>query len=260
MGSQTMGRAASVSRSWRRLIGALVVGALAGCAAPTVPVDDQSTLQRWSPVAVGLPGWAAQTLPSKESTRYDAVRHDGQWRLRAQARSSASMLRRPMAIDAQQIRRLRYSWQVASLISDADLTARDKEDSPVRIVLAFDGDHSQLSLKNQSMFDLAQLLTGERPPYATLMYVWENHAAPESVIINPRTDRIRKIVTESGSARVGQWLSYERDVVADFRRAFGEEPGRLIGVAVMTDSDNTRSDIDAWYGDVALLSVTGERL
>lgn len=260
MTSSTMGIAARMWHSWRPLVGVCLAGALAGCAVPTVVSDDQSALQHWSPVATGSQGWAAQTLPGKEPTRYDAVRRDGQWRLHAQARASASMLRRQMAIDAQQIRRLRYSWQVASLISGADLTARDKEDSPVRVVLAFDGDHSQLSLKNQSMFDLAQLLTGERPPYATLMYVWENRARPESVIINPRTDRIRKIVAESGSARVGQWLSYERDVVADFRRAFGEEPGRLIGVAVMTDSDNTRSDIDAWYGDVALLSVTGERL
>jgi len=41
-------------------------------------------------------------------------------------------------------------------------------------------------------------------------------------------------------------------VAADFRRAFGEEPGPLVAIAVMTDSDNTRSRSRAWYGPVRL--------
>lgn len=48
------------------------------------------------------------------------------------------------------------------------------------------------------------------------------------------------------------WLACERDVGADDRQVFGEEPGRLIGVAVMTDSDNTQSQARAWYGPVGL--------
>ncbi|HSB99074.1 MAG TPA: DUF3047 domain-containing protein, partial [Burkholderiaceae bacterium] len=29
-------------------------------------------------------------------------------------------------------------------------------------------------------------------------------------------------------------------------------PGRLIGIAMMTDTDNTGSAAEAWYGDVLL--------
>lgn len=230
---------------------------LTACTA--VPINAPAELAQWSAAAPNS-AWAPHLLPGKPATRYDTVRRDGRWLLHAQAHSSASMLRRPLAVNVSDIGRLRYSWQVPALIPRADLTQRDTEDSPVRVVLAFDGDHDKLSLRNQSLFDLAQLLTGERPPYATLMYVWENRAAPESVIINPRTDRIRKIVAESGSKRLGQWLDYERDIVTDYRRAFGEEPGRLIGVAIMTDTDNTQTDIDAWYGEITLLSAGGERL
>jgi hypothetical protein len=53
--------------------------------------------------------------------------------------------------------------------------------------------------------------------------------------------------------RLGQWIPYERDVQADFKQAFGEPAGALLGVALMTDSDNTRSDTHAWYGPVRLL-------
>jgi hypothetical protein len=93
-------------------------------------------------------------------------------------------------------------------------------------------------------------LTGEEMPYATLMYVWCNRRSPGTVVHNPRTSRIRKLVLESGPARLAKWLDYERDIRADYERAFGEAPGALVGVAVMTDSDNTRSTARAWYGPV----------
>ena len=71
---------------------------------------------------------------------------------------------------------VKFSWQVAQLIAAADLTDRDTDDSPVRLILAFDGDHGRLSLRNRMMFELAQAVTGETPPFATLMYVWDNKA------------------------------------------------------------------------------------
>jgi hypothetical protein len=84
------------------------------------------------------------------------------------------------------------------------------------------------------------------------MYVWCNQCPSESVIVNPRTDRIRKLAVESGPGRVGTWLSYTRDIRADFEKAFGEAPGALLGVGLMTDTDNTRSTTRAWYGKVYL--------
>jgi Protein of unknown function (DUF3047) len=119
-------------------------------------------------------------------------------------------------------------------------------------MLAFDGDPSRLSTRTRMMFDLMQSLSGEPPPFATLMYVWDSRAEVDTVVLNRRSDRIRKIILESGPAHLGQWRSYERDVRADYRRAFGEDPGALIGLAVMTDSDNTQSRAEAWYGEIRL--------
>jgi len=74
----------------------------------------------------------------------------------------------------------------------------------------------------------------------------------ETVIVNPRTDRVRKLVVESGPQHVKQWRHHQRDVRADFEKAFGEPPGALVGMAIMTDTDNTRSHVRAWYGDIQL--------
>ncbi len=148
------------------------------------------------------------------------------------------------------LERLRFSWKVPDLIAQADLGQRETADSPVRVVLAFEGDRSRLSLKDSMLSELARALTGEPMPYATLMYVWCNTRAPGSVIVNPRTGRIRKLVVESGRANLNQRLDYERDIRADFMQAFGEPPGPLVGIAIMTDSDNTRTTARAWYGSV----------
>lgn len=204
--------------------------------------------------------WQTYDLPGKRSTVYQ-TRSDGERSVvQAQADRSASMFRRQVRLDPSQLSRVQFSWRVAGLIANADLSDADASDSPVRLVFAFDGDHDRLSSRNRMLFDLAQVLTGEPPPYATLMYVWDNRATAESVILGPRTDRVRKIVIESGAGRVGQWLHYERDLRADFRRAFGEDPGALIGVALMTDADNTASSASGQYGEVRLIARDGTPL
>jgi len=149
---------------------------------------------------------------------------------------------------------------VPSLITLADLSQRDADDSPVRLVLAFDGDRSRFSAKDAALSELSEVLTGEPLPYATLMYVWSNHGTPGAIVINPRTSRIRKLVMESGGARLHQWLDYERDVAADFFKAFGETPGALLAIGIMTDTDNTRSSAQAWYGPLRHLSATSGSL
>ena len=162
------------------------------------------------------------------------------------------MLRQTIRAEPGELGKVSFSWKVPALIAGADMMQADTDDSPVRVVLAFEGDRSRFSAKNAMISELALTLTGEPLPYATLMYVWGTHREPGSVILSHRTDRIRKLVLESGPQRLGQWLDYERDIKADFEKAFGEAPGALVGVGIMTDTDNTRGHAQAWYGPVTL--------
>jgi hypothetical protein len=162
------------------------------------------------------------------------------------------MLRKELRIEPEQLNSVNFSWQIQKLIDGADMALRDQDDSPVRLVLAFEGDRSQFSSKNAMLSELTHALTGQPMPYATLMYVWCNQRPVNSVIQNPRTDRIRIIVVESGAGRLNQWLSYERNIRLDYEKAFGEKPGALVGIGLMTDSDNTRSNAQAWYGPISL--------
>ena len=196
--------------------------------------------------------WKHYKLPGKKPTVYAFAPIDHRLALSATAVASASMLRQAVHTAPEALRNIKFSWKVPALIGSADLTQRETHDSPVRIALAFEGDRAKFSMNNAMLSELAHVMTGEPLPYATLMYVWCNHCARGGVIINPRTDRIREIVLESGPERLGQWQDYERDIRADFERAFGEAPGALVNVAVMTDTDNTRESATAWYGPISL--------
>ena len=196
--------------------------------------------------------WQHFALPGKQTTEYSRARVDGRDTMAAHAASSASLMRKAVNIPSEELDHIRFSWKVPDLIEQADLSVRENADSPVRIVLAFDGDRSKFSAKNAILSELSHVITGEPMPYATLMYVWSNKRAAGSVITSARTDRIRKIVVESGAMNLNQWLDYERNIRADFEKAFGEAPGALVGVGIMTDTDNTRTTSRAWYGPVSL--------
>ena len=230
---------------------------LPGCAFWTAeaPQDKPPQVLRQLPLqfsAQDKSQWQAMRLPGKLLTAYRVAPKGPSEALLAEAASSASMLRQALHIPPGQLGALQFDWQVDQLIASADMRQREAEDSPVRLILVFEGDRQRFSTQNQLLSELTLSLTGEPLPYATLMYVWCNDCPAESVIVNPRTDRIRKMAVESGAERVGQWLRYRRDIRTDFEKAFGEPPGALIGLAIMTDTDNTRTSTRAWYGPVRL--------
>jgi hypothetical protein len=186
-------------------------------------------------------------LPGKEATVYRWTSHDGRNALAARSTRSASLWRRKVSLAPEQIGTVRFGWWVDGVIDGASVADAMREDAPARVIFAFAGDESKLPQRTRMQFDLAEALSGERPPYATLMYVYENSAPPGSVIVNPRSDRVRKIVLDSGVDQLRRWRDHRRDLRDDFRTAFGEEPGPLVAVALMTDSDNTGSRAAAWY-------------
>jgi hypothetical protein len=223
----------------RQAVTALALVVLAGCATTAPPPP---TAQGWQPL----------NLPGKAPTRYSWTEKDGRPALEAASERSASIWRKRLDPAVPNVGQVSFSWWVQNLIAGANVADIDHEDAVARVIFGFGGDIDTLPLRTRMKFDLAQALTGEAPPYATLMYVWDSKLPVGTVVVNPRSDRIRKIVVDSGPAELRRWRDHRRDLAADFRLAFGEAPGPLISMAVMTDSDNSRSSARTWYGPVDL--------
>lgn len=241
-----------------RCVVSLALVCLAGCAGLVLP-EGGRLAQLWGQPEVGAPQaavspapapWQHQLFPGKRRNQYEYVWREGRPAMAVSSESGISAMRRVKHLPADALGQIQFSWKIAGLISEADLQQSSKEDSPVRLVLVFDGDRSQFSAKDAMLSELARALTGEEMPYATLMYVWSNQLPVGTVVNNRRTDRIRKLVVQSGPEGINRWLDYERDIRADYEQVFGAPPGPLKAVALMTDTDNTASAVKAWYGPV----------
>jgi hypothetical protein len=233
---------------------------IAACGTVSVPTGGEpatviTPFSLNSPDAALPAGWQTWVINrAKKETAYDLVRESGSGTvvLHAVSNSSASGLMQRLDIDPSSRPIVAWRWRVADLIIGADNQDRYSEDSPVRLMLFFDGDRTALPFREQMLMETAELLSGQQVPFATLIYVWENRFPVDTVLANSFSGQIKLVVADSGADRLGRWHALERNYVGDYQRAFGKPPGRLVGVGIMTDTDNTGESIEAFYGDIEL--------
>ncbi len=127
-------------------------------------------------------------------------------------------------------------------------------DYAARLYVTFAHDPSDLSFGERLKYEAVKALGHGDVPLRALNYVWANHADETRIAANPFTDRVMMVPVESGPANANAWRSEQRNLAEDYRRAFGEEPPPISGLAVMTDTDNTGGSATAYYGDILLKS------
>ena len=196
-------------------------------------------------------GWEpVKITDQKKPTEYTLINNDGRTVVHAKADAAATGLAQRIPIDVEKWPIVEWRWKISRLIESADNTKAGKEDSPVRLVFEFDGDKKKLPFSDRTALSFAESVSGREAPYAELMYIWSNTVPVNTVIPNPRTNRVQMVVASSGAAGVGAWQSLSRNVREDYKRAFGEDPGKLTAYGVLTDTDNTGESVEAWYGDI----------
>lgn len=178
----------------------------------------------------GLTGW--ETKSFKGTTDYRLVRDDGRTVVEAHSRASASGLIRKLRLDPVRYRYLHWSWKVAATIPNGDERTRAGDDYAGRVYVVFPG----------RFFWQTRAIN----------YIWANRLPRGATIPNAYTSHTMMVAVESGPDRVGRWVSEERDILADYRRLFGEEPRDIGAIAIMTDTDNTGGEAIAWYGDISI--------
>jgi len=248
----------SVARGLCRVFQGLALVLMSGCAAwHSDPGPGQRHLNDspWAkahrlPQAEPNAHWSHQHLPARTATRYRPQWHAGRAALHALSMRGDSLVRLPVRAEGPRVGHLQFSWFVNELNPASELGDSAKDDAVVRVILQFDGDKAPFSARDRRLSDLVQLATGEPLPHATLMYVWDHRHPVGTVLRHPRTDRVRVLVVASGETGLGRWVDIERDIEADYTLAFGELPVRLIGLALMTDANNTGQRAEAWYGPI----------
>ncbi|MCF7990886.1 MAG: DUF3047 domain-containing protein [Thiohalocapsa sp.] len=198
-------------------------------------------------------GWRLAKLPGVAPTRFRLGEGGAVTAVRLDADNAAASLFRPLRVDAARTPVLRWRWRVDRLIDGADIRQKDGDDLPARLYVMFDYPLERLPLAERTKIKLARAVAGDLLPAAALCYVWDGRLPAGTTLWNAYTDRVRVVVVRSGPQRIGDWVTEERDVAADFRAAFGEAPPPISGVAIAADTDQTGAVARSWFGDIAFL-------
>ncbi|MGH1358843.1 MAG: DUF3047 domain-containing protein [Burkholderiaceae bacterium] len=242
-----------------------ILGALAGCSSAPKQEAPEKTAKAALPDQVvpfsthipngELPqGWKpSATWLATKRTQYRSVAASNKTVLHALSEEGASAVYCDVRIPEEAAGRIRWSWKVDKLIPDADVGVSERDDAVARVLVNLGPNGKKLSFRDMLFREQAALFAGVEFPHSVLTYVWDPKHPVGTVLNIKETSRVRYLVVESGPERLGQWLEYDRDFQADFNMVFkGETSGQVNSVGVTTDSNNTFSTAEAWYGDLQL--------
>ncbi|MBB3176979.1 DUF3047 domain-containing protein [Variovorax sp. Sphag1AA] len=244
---------------WQRIGSALPLAA-ALLAAPLAFAAGEAPLLTPFSAAQGAQApqpWRFTTLPNKTATRFEVVQEDGKRVLKVDSDQSYGNLVHSTHLPLNANATLGWRWRVDEFVEGADLRTRSGDDGAAKVCVFFDFPTDKLPVSERTRLALARKATGEDVPSEALCYVWDNKEAKGTSFANAFTKRVRMFVLETGPAsKPGTWVAERRNLLADYKRAFGDEAGDtapdIVAIAISADSDNTHGHGIAYFTDVEL--------
>lgn len=197
-------------------------------AAPRSCTAAELAVSRWA--SEGLSGWDSKSF--KGMTDYRIVKEGDRTVVKAVSHAAASGLIRKIHFSPAKYRYLRWSWKIARSVSVKDERTKAGDDYAARLYVVFPG---RFFWKTRA-----------------INYVWAHKLPKGEFLKNPYTANAMMMVVESGDGAAGQWLTEQRDLLADYRTLFGSDPPDAEAIAIMTDSDSSGGSAEAWYGEISL--------
>jgi hypothetical protein len=215
-----------------------------------------------SPIGAGeqpAAPWRLALLPRQKiaPTRFDVVDLDGHRVLRVRADHAYGNLVHEIAPRDAQARTLRWSWRVDAA-PQGDLRTKQGDDVALKVCALYDWPRERVPLGDRTRLATARLLTGEDLPTAVVCWVADASLPGGTWLHNAYTSRLRMLVVQGRDAPPQRWHEHERDLHADFRRAFADEwrdgdaMPALRAVLIGADTDNTASESLGYLRSIGL--------
>ena len=221
------------------LILLLLLPTLAAAQAAVYLHEEFRDLSRWRPV----------TFPKiKEHTHYTIEEQARESVLRAESHASASAIVYRNLFNVYDYPMLRWKWKVMNIYEKGNTRTKEGDDYPLRIYVLFEFDPDKASFYDRIKYGLAKILYGEYPPHSALNYIWANRDEESGIITSAYTSDSKMIVLQKGKKNLGQWIVEERNILDDYRGAFGTDPPAVATLGIMNDSDNTKEASVSYVG------------
>lgn len=177
-----------------------------------------------------LQGWESKSFKGETGYRLETV--DGLRVLAADSQATGSGLFKEQRIDLNQTPFLNWSWRVARPLTGLNEQSKAGDDYAARIYVVLKG-------------GLAFWQT------RAINYVWAGNTLKDTVWPNAFAgDHAMMMALRGPEAAINAWYTEKRNVRADLQKLFGEAIAAIDAVAVMTDTDNSGGQAQAFYGDI----------
>lgn len=155
---------------------------------------------------------------------------------RAKSDAAASALYYKVSLDPQKSPVISWKWRVEKFpvkSKPESLESQEEHDFAARVYVIF----PTFFIMNSKVLE----------------YIWAKDLPVGTKGTSPYSRHIKLMVLETGPANEGEWRAEERDIVADYIKAFGEPPNKDVGaVSFMTNAEHTGTSAEAMYDDIKL--------
>jgi len=177
-----------------------------------------------------LRGWKQEIFSGE--TRYSVESKGDGSILAADSQHSASAFYREIRVDLEQTPILNWSWFKQQVVNPGNEQDRAGDDFVARVYVIKDGG----------------LLFWRT---LAINYVWSyQHTTGESWDNPFAGGRSKMVSLRDARSPEKKWYLEKRNVLKDFEVLHGRKISHIDGVAIMTDSDNSRLSAKARYGDI----------
>ncbi len=223
----------------------------------SLAVTDQITIGKF--VAEKEPdgspkGWKTVTSFNTRPTSYEVIKYRGRYVLKAEGIGTSSCLFREVKAELGDYPIISWRWKISNVVRQAIETRKDRNDSAARVIVIFQVEPEDVS----PWYGLEYLMRGifrrNEPIGPRIEYIWGNRIEKGEVLDNPSVKYSKIIVLESGERKVKRWIWEKRNLVDDYRTAFGTNPRGIISLGIQTDTDQSNEGVTAYYGEIFLRS------
>ncbi len=157
---------------------------------------------------------------------------------------TVSLIWRPVEKELGDASKASWRWRVTEGVTATDLTIKGGDDRNLALYFVFVDEATAAKLNPSNARRL--LRNGSM---RSLVYVWGGAHARGDMLPNPYHSGLRTKILRSAAEGT---FAEQVDLAADYRRAFGAEPGVLVGLGVSADSDDTDGRVRASIADLRL--------
>ncbi|MFK5947981.1 MAG: DUF3047 domain-containing protein [Methylococcales bacterium] len=165
-------------------------------------------------------------------TRYQIIKLDNIFVLSAESHSSASGLYKEQRIDLYKTPFLNWRWRIANRLPRLNEQSKSGDDFSARIYIVVKGGWAFWRTK-------------------AINYVWAENTRKGVIWPNAFVGKKAMMVAQrSAKDKIQTWYQEKRNIRQDFKDIFAADIQYIDAIALMTDTDNSRTDARAYYADI----------